>query len=85
MNADGTETDRQHTLLTAALGIPGSGMARYAAAMYFYNQKLISAEMLEIYRRCSKDDREDPIDLARFEGVASIPAADLLPKQAGQT
>jgi hypothetical protein len=25
--------------------------------------------MLEIYRRCSRCDHEDPIDLARFEGV----------------
>ncbi len=59
--------------LFAAIGQPGSGAVRYAAAMHFYNQNRISAEMLEIYRRCCKFDEEDPIDLARFEGLTDIP------------
>jgi hypothetical protein len=35
----------------------------------------MSQEMLEIYRRCCKFDLEDPIDLAKFEGVAVPPVA----------
>lgn len=70
-----TEADRQRALLFSELGVPGSGAARFAAAMYFYNERRLSAEMLEIYRRCCKLDGEDPVDLARFEGVAGFPAS----------
>jgi len=38
--------------------------------MYFYKEGLLSLEMLEIYRRCCKFDNEDPIALARHEGIA---------------
>ncbi|GAA6194370.1 hypothetical protein [Phaeobacter sp. NW0010-22] len=63
------EFNKQKTILYARVGPPGSGAARYAAAMYFYNMKLMPVEMLEIYRRCSKFDDEDPNDLATYEGV----------------
>ncbi|MFT7524517.1 MAG: hypothetical protein ACI92A_002386, partial [Candidatus Paceibacteria bacterium] len=41
--------------------------------------KKMTAEMLEIYRRCCKFDMEDPIDLARFESIATIPDQSLKP------
>ncbi|CAD0185125.1 hypothetical protein RUESEDTHA_02011 [Ruegeria sp. THAF57] len=66
------EVEVQRRFLTTTVGTPDSGATRYAAAMYFYKSGKLSAEMLEIYRRCSKFDTEDPLDLARYEGV-SIP------------
>ena len=62
----------QQELLNSKLGISGSGYARYGAAMYFYNQGILSEAMLEIYRRCCKFDNEDPIDLAEFEKVPNL-------------
>jgi len=63
------EFDRQKTLLLSKVGDPGSGAVRYAAAMYFFNQKLLSCDVLEIYRRCCKFDNEDPVELAKFEKI----------------
>lgn len=62
----------QKALLTVPVGQPGSGAARYGAAMYFYQRKEMSAELLEIYRRCCKFDHEDPVDLAAFEGIPNV-------------
>lgn len=69
--APSDEAHAQLAFLEVPVGAPGSGGVRYAAAMYFYQQGLMSAEMLEVYRQCSKFDDEDPVDLARFEGVAN--------------
>ena len=69
------ETTRQKELLHTQIGRPGSGGKRYAAAMYFYAEGLLPAETLEIYRRCCNIDDEDPVDLARFEGVAPPPGS----------
>ena len=66
------EEKMQQELLNSKLGISGSGYARYGAAMYFYNQGILSEAMLEIYRRCCKFDNEDPIDLAEFEKVPNL-------------
>ena len=66
------EKEMQQELLNSKLGISGSGYARYGAAMYFYNQGILSEAMLEIYRRCCKFDNEDPIDLAEFEKVPNL-------------
>ena len=66
------EEKMQQKLLNSKLGISGSGYARYGAAMYFYNQGILSEAMLEIYRRCCKFDNEDPIDLADFEKVPNL-------------
>lgn len=70
-----SELEYQRSLLSTTVGAKGSGAMRYGAAMFFYNIGLISDEMLEIYRRCSKFDREDPIDLALFEGI-TLPSSD---------
>ena len=64
-----SEFEQQKAQLFSKVGEPGSGAGRYAAAMYFYNQGRISVELLEIYRRCSKFDFEDPVKLARHEGL----------------
>ena len=66
------EKKMQQELLNSKLGISGSGYARYGAAMYFYNQGILSEAMLEIYRRCCKFDNEDPIELAEFEKVPNL-------------
>ena len=66
------EEKMQQELLNSKLGISGSGYARYGAAMYFYNQGILSEAMLEIYRRCCKFDNEDPIDLADFEKIPNL-------------
>ena len=63
------EWDRQKALLLSAIGQEGSGSVRYAAAMFFYSAGKMTAEMLEIYRRCCVLDDEDPMDLAQFEGI----------------
>jgi len=73
----GLEFDRQQADLFSSVGNSGSGQARYSAAMYFYNNGLCSTELLEIYRRCCKFDNEDPIELARHEGIKPISKTDL--------
>jgi hypothetical protein len=65
--------DRQYALLTSPVGRPGSGAMRYGAAMYFYNHHALSAETLEIYRRCCILDQEEPVELAQFEGLDLSP------------
>jgi len=72
MKPNSNELKIQKTLLNYKVGISGSGYIRYGAAMYFYNLGILSDEMLEIYRRCSKFDNEDPIDLARFEQISNL-------------
>ncbi len=67
------EEEAQKQFLTTPIGLPGSGATRYAAAMYFYEINRISVEMLEIYRTCSKFDAEDPLELAKYEGVTLPP------------
>ena len=64
--------DNQLASLMSPLGEHGSGRVRYAAAMYFFAQGAMPPAVLEIYRRCINLDSEDPVDLARFEGL-SIP------------
>ena len=74
MNEPTFESQKQ--LLTTDVGLPGSGRVRYGAAMYFYARGVMQADMLEIYRICSKLDREDPIEVARHEDV-SVPSLAL--------
>lgn len=62
-------TAEQVALLQTKVGEPGSGAVRYAAAMYLYGQDQMPVQMLEVYRACSKFDREDPIYVASFEGI----------------
>ena len=68
-----SEAARHRADLTSRPGAPGSGARRYAAAMYFFNRGEMTAEMLEIYRCCSKFDHEDPIKVAKYEAVPVPP------------
>jgi len=63
------EDETQKRLLNTPPGPVRSGYERYSAAMHFYQTGKISAELLEIYRICCKLDHEDPIRVARLEGV----------------
>ena len=56
------ETLSNWKLILAPAGEEWSGRARYAAAMYFYRAGEMSAEVLEIYRICSRIDNEDAVD-----------------------
>lgn len=57
--------DDQFTFQIACLGIApgtaGGGMVRYAAAMYFFQNGLLSSAALEVYRALAKDDAADPL------------------------
>lgn len=65
----GPEDLRARADLHAALGQPGSGRLRYAAAMHFHRKGLISPEVLEVYRICSPQDWEDPAALLAARGL----------------
>ena len=65
----GSEDARQLGLLSATVGVPGSGYVRYGAAMYFFQKGLIAADLLEIYRICCKLDGEDPVAVAKHDGI----------------
>ena len=58
-----TDEDAENwALILTPAGEEWSGRARYAAAMYFYRKNEMSAEVLEIYRICSRIDHEDAVD-----------------------
>jgi hypothetical protein len=58
-----TDEERENwALLMTPAGEEWSGRARYAAAMYFFRRQEMSAEVLEIYRICSRIDHEDAVD-----------------------
>ncbi len=63
------ETAEQWTLVNTPLGEAWSGRARYAAAMYFHKKGEMDAETLEVYRICSRLDREDPLSIIRDRRV----------------
>ncbi len=52
-------------LILTPPGRDWSGRTRYAAAMYFYQDGRMDAEVLEIYRICSRQDEVDPADVLR--------------------
>ena len=56
------ETRENWMLILTPVGVEWSGRARYAAAMHFYRAGEMSAEVLEIYRICSRLDNEDAVD-----------------------
>jgi len=71
---DPEELELQKSLLREPVGAPGSGYMRYTAAMYFHKRGEISLELLEVYRRCCKFDQEDPMEVARHDGIDELPA-----------
>lgn len=61
-----TDEERDNwTLILTPSGEEWSGRARYAAAMYFFLRNEMSADVLEIYRICSRIDHEDAVDALR--------------------
>ncbi len=57
-----SDDDARHwELIRTPLGRPWSGRTRYAAAMHLYQKGELSAEVLEVYRACSRLDSEDPL------------------------
>jgi hypothetical protein len=56
------ETLSNWKLIRTPAGEEWSGRARYAAAMHFYRAGEMSADVLEIYRICSRIDHEDAVD-----------------------
>ncbi len=65
MSEDDKEALEQWELINAPLGENWSGRTRYAAAMYFYKRGELPAEVLEVYRLCSRLDAQDPLDIIR--------------------
>lgn len=63
------EAAEQWALVNTPLGEEWSGRARYAAAMFFYKRGEMDAETLEVYRICSRLDRQDPLAILRDRGV----------------
>lgn len=63
------EHARQWELIKTPLNVEWSGRTRYAAAMYFYNRKDLTAEELEVYRICSRLDFEDPLKIMADRGI----------------
>lgn len=59
------ETRRNWQIVAMPPGAEWSGRARYAAAMYFYQRGEMAAEVLEVYRICSRLDAEDPVSVLR--------------------
>jgi len=66
---DAREVAENWELVDAPLGEPWSGRARYAAAMFLYKRGEMPAEVLEVYRICSRLDRQDPLPIVRDRGV----------------
>ena len=69
MGAVDKERAEQWALINTPLGEEWSGRARYAAAMCFYKQGEMGAEVLEVYRICSRLDSQDPLPIILDRGV----------------
>lgn len=59
------ETRRNWQIVAMPPGAEWSGRARYAAAMYLYQRGEMAADVLEVYRICSRLDAEDPVSVLR--------------------
>jgi|GEM_PF-724257 len=64
-DAPGKEEALNRRLIQTPPGEDWSGRTRYAAAMYFYQSGRMSAEVLETYRICSRQDEVDPVDVLK--------------------
>ena len=76
---DRAEAAENWSLINTPLGNEWSGRTRYAAAMYFYKRGEMSADVLEVYRMCSRLDAEDPLDILATRGIG----ADWLKRMSG--
>jgi len=83
---DTVEDTRQARLLHLALGVPGSGRLRYAAAMHFNNAGTLSDAVLEAYRICSPLDDQDPGEVLRERHLTlGVAAPEITPESAIQS
>ena len=64
-----SERENELQCLTAKPGVAGSGLVRYAAAMYFHKAGKLDQKTLELYRALSKDDDADPLRVAKASGA----------------
>ncbi len=64
-SASSAEDALHWRLIGTPLGEEWSGRTRYAAAMHLYRTGEMSAEVLEVYRMCSRLDHEDPLPIIR--------------------
>ena len=48
-----------------------AGRARYGAAMALYQQGEMTAEVLEVYRICSRLDAEDALSVLALRGIGA--------------
>jgi len=69
--AQSDEDARNWQLIRTPLGEEWSGRTRYAAAMYLYRKGEMSADVLEVYRTCSRLDAEDPLAIVRERGIGA--------------
>ena len=69
MAADPDAENLNRRLILTPPGEDWSGRTRYGAAMYFYSRGDMSAEVLEVYRICCRQDHEDPADVLRHLGL----------------
>jgi glycine/D-amino acid oxidase-like deaminating enzyme len=69
--AQSDEDARNWQLIRTPLGEEWSGRTRYAAAMYLYRKGEMSAEVLEVYRTCSRLDAEDPLAIVRERRIGA--------------
>ncbi|WP_246723524.1 hypothetical protein [Rhizobium sp. ARZ01] len=58
-------TRHNWNLIRTPTGIEWSGRTRYAAAMFFFQKGEMGAEVLEVYRICSRLDSEDSLSVLR--------------------
>ncbi|OJF92456.1 hypothetical protein AX760_12515 [Pararhizobium antarcticum] len=65
------ENARNWELINTPPGVVWSGRTRYASATFFYHGGQMSAEVLEVYRICSRLDAEDPLDVLRRWEIGS--------------
>ncbi len=63
------EAAENWALVRTPLGEEWSGRARYAAAMYFFQQGEMSSEVLEVYRISSRLDHQDPLSILGERGI----------------
>lgn len=71
MAGDAADAAEQWRLINTPLGEEWSGRTRYAAAMFFYKRDELTAEVLEVYRICSRLDHQDPVAIMRDRGVGA--------------
>ena len=78
------EDKENWTLILTPAGEEWSGRARYAAAMYFYRKGEMSAEVLEIYRICSRIDGEDAVDALKAYRMGEAWIEKVVKQRAGR-